>query len=171
MHFTIEFQADHLINVLEAVRREIATPHDMLTSIGESLLPVNKLRHAQGLAPDGTKWTPLAPSTIKKKRKPQMLRDQGGLLDNFNLQVHGNKLKLGTDDWKAVFHHFGTKPYVITPRKAKALKKSLNFVGPYRLVNHPGLPARPLVGFPASDQKLVLDVTDDHLAKVLKRIR
>ena len=50
MHFTINFQADHLIRALEAVRKEIATPDEMLTSIGETLLPVNKLRHAQGLA-------------------------------------------------------------------------------------------------------------------------
>lgn len=168
MHFTIEFQADHLINVLEAVRREIATPHDMLTSIGETLLPVNKLRHAQGLAPDGTKWKELSPLTIQSKRNPQMLRDHGGILDRFNYQVSGDTLKLGTDDWKAVFHHFGTKPYVITPRKAKALK----FGGMYcRRVNHPGLPERQLVGFPAMDMKLVSDVTDDHLTKVLKRIR
>jgi phage gpG-like protein len=168
MHFTINFQADHLINVLEAVRREIATPHDMLTSIGETLLPVNQHRHAQGLAPDGTKWKELSPLTIQSKRKPQMLRDQGGLLDRFNLQVSGDTLKLGTDDWKAAFHHFGTKPYVITPRKAKALK----FGGMYRRrENHPGLPARQLVGFSASDQKLVLDVTDDHLKKVLNRLR
>jgi len=38
-------------------------------------------------------------------------------------------------------------------------------------VNHPGLPKRPLVGFPASDQKLVADVTADHLVRVLKRVR
>ncbi len=167
MHFTIEFQADHLIRALESVRREIATPHEILTSIGETLLPVNQHRHAQGLAPDGTKWKELSPLTIQNKRKPQMLRDQGGLLDSFNYQVSGDTLRLGTDDWKAAFHHFGTKPYVITPRKAKALK----FGGMYRRrVNHPGLPSRQLVGFSASDQKLVLDVTDDHLKKVLNRL-
>lgn len=167
MHFTIEFQADHLSRALEAVRQEIATPAQMLGSIGETLKPVNEERHAQGLAPDGSKWKELSPLTLQSKRKPQMLRDHGDLL-RFHYQVEGDSLRLGTNDWKAVFHHFGTKPYTITPKKAKALK----FGGMYRKrVNHPGLPARPLVGFPVTDQQLVTDVIEDHLTAVLNRVR
>lgn len=167
MQFTIEFQADHLARALEAIRREIATPQEMLGSMGESLLRVNQARHAQGLAPDGSKWKELSPLTVQTKRKPQMLYDHGDLL-RFQYQVAGDTLRLGTNDRKAVFHHFGTKPYVITPKKAKALK----FGGMMRKrVHHPGLPARELVGFPASDQKLVADVTEDHLTAVLNRVR
>jgi hypothetical protein len=63
MQFDIEFNTDHLTSVLEAVRRELATPKQMLDSLGESLLRVNRDRHNAGLAPDGTKWKPNAKST------------------------------------------------------------------------------------------------------------
>jgi len=80
----------------------------------------------------------------------------------------GDSLRIGTNDWKAAFHHFGTKPYTITAKKAKALK----FGGMFRKrINHPGLPARQLVGFPASDRQLVGDVIEDHLTAVLNRVR
>jgi phage gpG-like protein len=167
MLFTVEFQADHLSRALEAVRLEIATPQEMLGSLGESLLRVNQERHDQGLAPDGSKWKELSPLTLQSKRKPKMLYDHGDLL-RFHYQVEGDSLRLGTNDWKASFHHFGTKPYTITAKKAKALK----FGGMYRKrVNHPGLPARQLVGFPASDRQLVGDVIEDHLTAVLNRVR
>ncbi len=167
MQFSIEFQVDHLVRALEAVRREIATPQQMLGSLGESLLRVNDERHIQGLAPDGSKWKPLSPLTLQTKRKSRMLYEHGDLL-RFHYQVVGEELKVGTNDWKAVFHHFGTKPYTITAKKAKALK----FGGMLRKrVHHPGLTARLLVGFPDSDQRLVADVTDDHLTAVLNQVR
>ncbi|MDR2837166.1 MAG: phage virion morphogenesis protein [Azonexus sp.] len=167
MQFTIEFQTNHLVRALEAVRLEIATPQQMLGSLGESLLRVNQERHAQGLAPDGSPWKELSPLTLQTKRKPRMLFDHGDLL-RFQYQVEGDALRLGTNDWKAVFHHFGTKPYTITPKKAKALK----FAGMVRKrVNHPGLPARPLVGFPTSDQQLATDIIEDHLTAALNRVR
>ncbi|MEY2633602.1 MAG: hypothetical protein RIR00_2256 [Pseudomonadota bacterium] len=167
MQFTIAFQAEHLSRALEAVRLEIATPQQMLGSLGESLLRVNQERHDQGLAPDGTKWKELSPLTVQNKRKPKILFDHGDLL-RFHYQVDRDTMRLGTNDWKAAFHHFGTKPYTITPKKAKALK----FAGLLRRrVHHPGLPARPLIGFPESDQQLVTDVIEDHLTAVLNRVR
>lgn len=200
MQFTIEFQADHLARSMEAVRLEIATPDQMLRSIGETLKPVNEDRHAQGLAPDGTKWKELSPMTIgsavwksqdesfrksgqmslatAKKvqaKKSRILYANGDMLGSFNYQVQGTELKLGFSDQKAVWHHFGTgtygpkgAAYTITPKKAKALA----FGGLFRKrVTHPGIPARQLVGFPSSDQRLVGDVIEDHLTAVLNRVR
>lgn len=193
MHFTFEFQADHLLSALRAVKQEVITPQQMLGSIGESLFRVNQERHDKGLAPDGTKWKPLAPLTIgtaiwnaqgesfRKKgqmslttakkvqaRRVKILYGHGDLLGSFNYQVTGEVLRLGFSDEKALWHHAGTKPYTITPKKAKALA----FAGLVRKrVNHPGLPARQLVGFPASDEQLVADVTADHLKLVLNRVR
>jgi hypothetical protein len=197
MQFEIEFKADHLRRVMEAVQREIATPQEMLGSMGESLLRVNRERHDKGLAPDGTPWKPLSPLTLgsavwKKQdesfRKSKsmsiatahkirssrggVLNDSGAMLQAFHYQVHGDSLRLGFDGAfeakKAVWHHFGTDPYPIAP-KHKAVLAFAGIVS--KRVNHPGLPKRPLVGFPASDQKLVADVTADHLVRVLKRVR
>ena len=173
MQFEIEFKADHLNRVMEAVRREIATPQEMLGSMGESLLRVNRERHDKGLAPDGTKWKELSKLTLAQgKRKGGPLNRTGDLLNSFHYQVTGNALVLGFDSAfeakKAVWHHFGTDPYTIRP-KHKAVLAFAGIVA--KRVNHPGLPARPLVGFPVSDQKLVADITADHLIRVLNRVR
>ncbi|MBO9538733.1 phage virion morphogenesis protein [Herbaspirillum sp.] len=168
MQFTVEFQADHLTAVMEVIRQEVATPQQMLGSIGETLYNANQHRHAQGLAPDGSPWKPLAPMTLANRRGSRMLYGHGDMLGSFNYQVQGNNLRLGFSDQKAVWHHDGTRPYVIIPKKAKALA----FAGMFRKrVNHPGLPSRKLVGFPASDQQLTGELIQDHLTLVLNRVR
>ncbi len=172
MQFTVEFQAEHLSRIMEAVRREVATPEEMLGSIGESLFRVNQERHDQGLDPEGKPWAELADSTkAAGDRKGGPLNRTGRMLRTFHHQAIGDTLRLGFnagDGFPAVFHQDGSKAHIITPRKAKALA----FGGIFRKrVNHPGLPARPLVGFPESDQQLVADVTADHLSLVLNRVR
>lgn len=173
MQFAIEIKYDHLDRALEAARREIATPHEMLSSIGESLFNANQERHDQGLAPDGSKWMELAPSTLANgPRKGGALKKTGRMLQSFNYQVKENVLRLGFDgarDGKlAAIHHGGSDPYTITATKAKALK----FGGIFRKrVHHPGLPERKLIGFPESDERLVGEVIEDHLTAVLNRVR
>lgn len=172
MQFTIDIQADHLTRALEAVRQEIAAPQEMLGSFGESLLRVNQDRHDQGLDPDGQPWKELAPSTMSDgKRKGGPLKKTGRMIASFAYQVNDDTLRLGFDGgdgFKAKFHQDGSRAHAISATKAKALK----FGGMYRKrVNHPGLPARRLVGFPASDQQLVADVAVDHLTAVLNRVR
>ena len=173
MQFTVEFQVEHLARALEAVRREIATPQEMLGSFGDSLLRVNQERHNKGLDPDGRPWKALAPSTLAEgKRKGGPLNKTGRMLGiSFAYQVNGDTLRLGFDGgdgFKAKFHQDGSRAHVISATKAKALR----FGGMFRKrVNHPGLPARRLVGFPSSDQQLVADVAEDHLTAVLNRVR
>lgn len=147
MHFEFDFSASHLTRALSAVR-QLVQSEEMLGSIGESLLRVHRKRHDQGLAPDGTRWKELSPATLKRKRTPKMLYEHGDLL-RFHYQVEGDTLRLGTNDWKGVFHHFGTR----------------------RTARHPGLPARPLAGFPASDHQLVGDLLADHLHRALRQAR
>lgn len=166
MQYVVQYQTEALLRAINAVRSEFATPAQMLGSIGETLLPVNQARHEQGLAPDGSRWKELSPLTLKEKRNPRMLFVHGDLL-RFHYQVSGDSLSIGTNDWKAAFHHFGTRPYTITPVKAKALK----FGGMLRKrVKHPGLPARQLVGFPDSDERLVVEVLNDHLTAVINGV-
>lgn len=172
MQFDIEFQANHLKQMLEVVRREIATPQEMLGSIGESLFRVNQERHNKGLDPDGRAWKELAESTkAAGKRKGGPLNRTGRMLANFHYQVQADALRLGFDGgdgFPAIFHQDGSKAHVIAARRAKALA----FGGMFRKrVNHPGLPIRRLIGFPDSDQQLAADVTADHLTLVLNSVR
>lgn len=172
MFFEVKFESDHLKRTLTAIRQAAAQPDSLLNSVGESLLRVNRDRHNKGVAPDGSKWKPLSPLTLKEKRKGGPLNKTGRMLQSFQYQVARDTLLLGfdgsTDGARAEWHHFGTKPYVITPKKAKALK----FGGMYRKrVNHPGLPKRELVGLPESDKLLIENVATDYLRVILKRVR
>lgn len=162
MLYTVELQVQDYRLALDTIRADIATPAELLGSIGESLYRVNSERHDQNQNPDGTPWAPT------KSKKRRMLHLHGDLLGSFSYQVHGSELKLGFSDQKAPWHHYGTGPYVITPVKARALA----FNGMYRKrVRHPGLPARRLVGFPDADKQEVADVVDDHLQLILNRVR
>lgn len=172
MQFTIEFQDQHLQQVLKAVNAELISPTQMLTSVGESLLRVNKDRHLEAKAPDGTDWAELAKSTKAEKRKGKALNKTGEMLESFNYQVTSDTLVLGFDGQRnaqlAIWHHEGTDPYLIEPLNKKALAFGGGF---YKKVNHPGLEARPLVGYPLSDQQLTVDVIEDHLTYILNKVK
>ncbi|MCQ8103289.1 phage virion morphogenesis protein [Methylomonas sp. SURF-2] len=173
MQFEIEFDTSHLEHILEAARREIATPAEMLGSIGESLLRVNRRRHEQGVDPEGKEWKPLSELTLAAgSRKGGPLNKTGRMLASFLYQIDNETLILGFDGQRdatlAALHQAGSDPYVIRPKT----KKALAFAGIVRQrVNHPGLPKRELIGFPDSDKSLVENVAIDHLTRVLNRVR
>lgn len=142
MAFEITVDAGYLLRALENARHEMAS-NAVLTSIGLSLLRANEERHSAGQAPDGSAWTPLKPATIARKKKPRMLFEEGDML-RFYSRVDGDAVAIGTVDKKAYWHHAGTSR---------------------------GLPARPLVGYADSDQRLVKDLIEDHLQVILRSVR
>jgi phage gpG-like protein len=98
-------------------------------------------------------WKPLRPSTIAGRRgkggSAKILRDTGRLAQSFTVGYGFSSgfVEVGTADRRARWHHEGTRPYVIRPVRAKALRfrvagGSFAFA---RSVRHPGLPARTLV--------------------------
>lgn len=151
MDFTIDFNADHLIRALEAVRRKVEEPHGLLESVGETLFNINSERHAKGLDPEGKPWKPLAASTLAAgNRKGGPLNKTHRMLENFHYQVHADNLRLGFDlgdGFKAIFHQDGSRSRG----------------------SHPGLPARPLVGFPDTDRYAVGEIIEDYLLQALRQ--
>jgi phage gpG-like protein len=202
MQYSVSFDFSNLHQVQRSVQRALQRPQQLLSTIGESLLIRNQDRHLAGLAPDGTPWTPLAPATlhaIVERRQHQVTRiggkksgaqsdfraaqkimgskrilfDHGDLL-RFHYQLQGRQVVIGTNDYKAVWHHFGTgskgpsgQSYEIRPKVAKALHFGGRFA---KRVLHPGVPARPLVGMPAGDAQDIADLTAEHLTTVLRRL-
>lgn len=198
MHYVIDLQIEPYANALKSLRQSIASPGLILSSVGESLLNANQDRHAKSLDPDGQPWAPLAKSTLyraveakqqrvtsigNKKRgassniaagqkimankAARILYQHGGLL-RFSYQVTGGELRVGTNDHKAVWHHFGTGthgegkgPYTIRPKNRKALAFG---GGVFSRITHPGVPARRLVGFPSGDQSIAARIVAEHLA-------
>jgi len=171
MLLKIDYQDFHLQQVIGVLSHELQNPQNLLGSIGESLLRVNNERHLAGKAPDGSDWAPLKESSKLEKRKGGPLNKTFEMLQSFNYQVDNNALLFGFDGARnaqlAYWHHSGTDPYVIKPMNGKALKFGDHIV---KKVNHPGLPARELLGYPESDQRLVDDVANDYLLAVLNRV-
>lgn len=154
MEFIVDFDTTYLRLILKRVRHEIDAPEEMLKNVGERLFNVNTKRQAEEKGTDGKPWEPLAPRTLARKRTNRMLVEHGDLLrTGFNYQIFDDTLHLGTSDYKGAFFQLGVRPH--------AQKRG----------HHPGMPARPYVGFPESDRLLVIDAIEDHLTEVLQRAR
>lgn len=138
----ITFDGEYLIRALAGARGHLAGDA-IPTSIGLSLLARNEARHIAETDPDGNAWTPLKPATRLRKTNPRMLVEHGDML-RFYSHANHKSVTVGTVDKKAYWHHAGTST---------------------------GLPARPLVGFPQSDQAFTTELIEDHLAVILGRVR
>lgn len=125
-------------------------PSDLLDAIGQSQLNwVNKNFRKAGIE---QKWPPLSENTVAAHRRgrgagtAQPLRDSGRLAQSFIRRVTGDEVAVGTENKIAEYHHFGTGPFIIRPKKAKKLRfktaKGMVFA---KEVRHPGLPKRPLL--------------------------
>lgn len=145
---TVEVTLDgtYLINALHNAARHIAG-QDLMTSIGLSLKQRNEARHVAETDPDGNPWTPLKPYTIKHKKNPRMLVEEGDMLRLYSTATD-NTVTVGTADKKAYWHHAGTR------RQSDK--------GPTR-----GLPPRPIIGLPEADQQFIVRLLDDHVNAVL----
>jgi phage virion morphogenesis protein len=140
----VEFEAKDVVKVLLGAKLTERDLHLVATSLSQTLLNRNTQRHDAYQNPDGSKWTPLKAKTLARKAKTgrtKWLVEQGDML-RFYGRADGSTVEVGTADYKAFWHHAGTSR---------------------------GLPARTLVGFPASDEKLAVEVIEDHLQIILQR--
>ena len=76
MQFTFTFQADDVAFALKPIVAALNQPEGILSSVGESLLRVNRQRHDNEQAPDGSKWQALSPLTLLTKRKNRILYEK-----------------------------------------------------------------------------------------------
>jgi phage gpG-like protein len=170
----------------QALRRaqQALDPAPLLEAIGARLLAwvdENFRRHGAERP-----WAPLKPSTIAGRRRgkgsgaPQPLRDTGRLAQSFVREITGHTVWVGTRDQRAPWHHYGTAPYRITTkppgrpaRRNPGRRGALRFVGPSgeyvfrREVQHPGLPARPLI----PSARLARELAEGVVAAYIRRVR
>lgn len=166
MQIIIDIQANDFNHTLSLIRQIVTEPQPILESIGETLLNRNRDRHRKQVDPDGMPWHPLSALTLTAKKGNRILYEHGDMLGSLHPSVNGNVLTLTFGNEKAKWHHKGTEPYTIRPKKGKALK----FAGMYRKkVDHPGLPARPLLGFPEDDADAVKHLVQDHIEYLLSK--
>ena len=142
-------------------------------------------------------WAPLSPNTVAARRAgkgagtAQPLRDTGRMAQSFTpgtpdsaYDVGVDYVTVGTNDEKAVFHQFGTRPYVIRPKNKKFLrfvtatpprgakkpqKAQRGFYSFAREVHHPGVPARPMLPSVGTARQLAEDTLQAYVDEVVRR--
>ncbi len=123
------------------------------------------------------KWPPLSPNTVAGRRggSSQPLRDTGRLAASFVKKVSGDRVDVGTEDKRALWHHEGTAPFTIRPKNKKVLRFTVvGGVAFARFVEHPGLPERPLLPTDALGERLAVETVEaaiDLAAKDFNRRR
>lgn len=127
-----------------AFERLIRSANDLqplFASIGEYLIPEHEQRWEQGVDSEGQPWPDLAAKTWAKKRTSKILYEEGDLLRGAVYQANAQSLDFGITDFKAPFHHFGTRR---------------------------GIPARELLGINAADEQEIMDLMSDYIAQTWK---
>ena len=135
----------------EGKRRGLDTA-GLMEDIGEELLERTQRRFDAGVAPDGTAW-----ATLRNKEGRSPLLKSRTLRDQIYASSGDDWAQLTATTEYARWHQEGTQPYIIEPKKKKALAWP-GGPGPRKRVNHPGLPARPFLG-----------VSDEDKAEIEKR--
>jgi phage virion morphogenesis protein len=139
-----------------------------LAEIGAYLEFKAKNRFRLEQAPDGTKWAPLAPSTLANKKRlgksTRILSSDGGLAASIAFRVVGNAVVVKPSMDYAIFHQLGTTPYTIRPKK----KATLSFYTAdgwrsSKSINHPGLKPRPFMGFEPGDAAKISQILVGYL--------
>lgn len=162
--FSIQIDDRELRRKTDAILRALPVQR-LLYAIGARHLRwINENFRTGGRAPgrDSFGWRPLSRNTIAgrrgKGRGVKILQDTGRLRQSFAVDTDRlmGIVVVGTSDQRAPWHHHGTKPYTIRPKKpGGVLVFKVGNVGGGRgfwrfakKVDHPGLPSRPLIPSP-----------------------
>lgn len=143
----------------------------------EQSAPDNVGDEGQSRGAAGDQWEPLAESTKHARRKgrsgrgsgPRILQDTGTGRKSIAIDqdVPSASVAVGTAIQYMAYHQTGTEPYTIRARNAPMLV----FMGPdgnlrfAKEVHHPGLPARPFLGYDMSDIEGILRMCESHLRR------
>ncbi|MCL2876917.1 MAG: phage virion morphogenesis protein [Betaproteobacteria bacterium] len=112
---TIEFDSERVQNLFKALSNAVSPDGfaDTMKEIGEDLLYSTRQRMIQGIAPDGSQWTPLSAVTLAIRRKrgrsgAKPLIDTGTLKTALNYRILPAGVSIGTNRQGAHAHQFGT---------------------------------------------------------------
>lgn len=161
---------------------------DLIERLGDLTTPLNDIaeylhqstddRFRQQVAPDGSPWAPLAPSTLARKKGGRILRGKGTLQDTLRHNVSRNELSFGTDRPYGAIHQFGGKvqhaarSQQVYFRQGKDgsvgnrfVKKSKSNFAQWvtRGAHDAEIKARPYLGLSSDDDIEILAIIQDYL--------
>lgn len=125
-----------LAKIAEESYKKINFPR-IYRGIGEVLQTSINFQFEQEGAYFGSKWAPLAPSTIAQRQRRgrwpgKILQVDGGLASRFTYSISGNSVTIGTNVEYAKYLHHGTRRMPARPLFASLLtnevKEEIRFV-------------------------------------------
>lgn len=181
----------------EAEHRRVIASLNQLIRDGEDLSPamleVSELLAAIAersfdaeRSPDGVPWAPLAPATVRQKRKAgrseKILEREGDLKSSILSDHDRRSAAAGTNLVYAAIHQFGgtiqrsarsqvlafaarggrfTSRAAASRRRAGSVRVSFAAIGAHNI----DIPARPFLGVGQGDADAILDIVAEHLAE------
>ncbi len=141
-----------------ALQRLIAAGADLspaLRDIGEHILKNTEHRFNTQQDPDGKPWTPLSPTTLKRKRnnRDKILTGRGHLRGNLADQLGRDYVEIGSPFKYANTHQFGA-------RKGAFGKTQRGAPIPWG-----DIPARPFLGVSGDDRRAINAIITDYIAE------
>lgn len=147
MSFKVEIIKNTISPKLAKLIRECNNPRKVLEAMGTSLVSVTKRAFNDASLRPAT-WAAV------KKQGGAPLKKSGALWQSIRIvETNSKSVTVGTDRPYAVYHQFGTGPYVIRPKGKKALFWP-GAMHPVKQINHPGIPARPFFPFDSAGKMI-----------------
>lgn len=156
MAFSISIKADDNSPIMAVLSRFADLDKNaMFGEIGSDMVHATQDRFDYQHDVDGNPWKQ---SWRAKLQNGQTGRDNGDLLNGMNYQLRPNGVEWGATVQYAHVFHFGAH---ILPKTAKYLV--FNIAGHWRKVSEVKIPPRPFLGINADDERMILDVIEEHL--------
>lgn len=148
--FDVKVESKSVTDALQRLAKSAANPRPVLLAIAEDLVTSTKKRFVTSTAPDGTRWAPNKPSTLRRKKGDKPLIGKTNLLSQKIFpDVGSDWLVVGSPMKYAAMQHFGGK-------KSQFPKLWGDIA------------ARPIFGLSDSDEKMVVSTTSDYLRSTLR---
>ena len=156
LHFTFDVLDEFLSKLQKA---NLST--QLHNALGASLLSNTQERFKTQKDPSGKKWADKASNAHPNNMRGSILVKSAILKNSIHYQASNKDVSIGTNILYAALHQFGG---VITPKNKKAL--SFNIGGKQIFAKSVTIPARPYLGFGASDEEIVKDTINDFLQRL-----
>lgn len=163
--FTVEVDDLTARDRISALIDRMDNPVPFYKSVGEHLVNSAKANFDREAAPDGTAWTPLMQSTIRRRMKNgqtpiQILTATKRLKASIIYQLEADGLKVGSPVEYAAIHQLGgviNRP----ARTGKAFGRDAVALPAYTIT----MPARPYLGLSRDDEVEIIELAEAWLGE------
>lgn len=105
------------LDFMDRLGRRMTNMRPVMAEIGEIVAESIQRNFTEQRSPDGVPWAPLSLETLKRKRHPdRILYESGILFRSIHPEPHARSVSIGTNIIYGAVHQFGHKPKNIPAR-------------------------------------------------------